>query len=83
MTVTTDNLSTRAVVTGDRTAKRPNRAAQGRVKRLIKHIVLILIGFVMLYPLLWMVGASLKPEAEIFADPSLIPRSIDASSYGR
>lgn len=29
----------------------------------LKHLGLILFGFVMLYPLLWMVASSIKPDA--------------------
>jgi multiple sugar transport system permease protein len=49
----------------------------------VKHVVLIVIGVLMIYPLLWMVSASFKPEALIFSDPSLIPSRVDSSSYGR
>ena len=50
-------------------------------KSLLKHGVLIVVGLVMLYPVLWMVSSSFKPNALIFRDPALIPRSIDLSSY--
>lgn len=56
---------------------------QGKAKALIKHTVLILLGLVMIYPLLWMVGASLKPEALVFSDPSILPTEFDPSSYSR
>jgi len=50
-------------------------------RRLGKHVVLVLTGFVMLYPLLWLVASSIKPNALIFRDPSLIPRELDLSNY--
>lgn len=37
----------------------------------------------MLYPLLWMLASSLKPEAEIFDALSLWPRHIDFDAYRR
>src|SRR5262245_528869 len=52
-----------------------------RPKRFLKHVVLVLTGFVMLYPLLWMIASSIKPNALIFRDPSLIPRELDLSNY--
>jgi multiple sugar transport system permease protein len=52
-----------------------------RLRRLAKHTVLILTGFVMLYPLLWMIASSVKPNALIFRDPSLIPSTLDLSNY--
>jgi multiple sugar transport system permease protein len=35
----------------------------------------------MLYPLLWMVASSFKPNALIFREPGLIPTDIDLSNY--
>src|SRR4051812_45902334 len=52
-----------------------------RLRRLAKHVVLVLAGFVMLYPLLWLVASSVKPNALIFRDPSLIPSELDLSNY--
>ena len=52
-----------------------------RLRRLAKHVVLVLTGFVMLYPLLWMIASSVKPNALIFRDPSLIPSTLDLSNY--
>ena len=40
---------------------------------LLKRILLIAFGLVMLYPLLWMVSSSLKPEEQIFPEPGLCP----------
>src|SRR5690554_4604707 len=52
-----------------------------RVRRILKHVVLIAGGLVMLYPLLWMVSSSFKPNDLIFRDPSLIPSQLDLSNY--
>ncbi len=46
-----------------------------------KHAGLILIGFVMLYPVLWMVVSSLRPGDEIFRSPGLILDSLHAENY--
>jgi multiple sugar transport system permease protein len=35
----------------------------------------------MLYPLLWMVASSFRPEALIFRDPGLIPTEVDTGHY--
>ncbi|GHH68890.1 sugar ABC transporter permease [Promicromonospora soli] len=48
---------------------------------MLKHAGLIAFGFVMLYPLLWMVASSFKPNALIFREPGLIPTDIDLSNY--
>jgi multiple sugar transport system permease protein len=52
-----------------------------RTRRLAKHATLVVTGFVMLYPLLWMIASSVKPNALIFRDPSLLPRELDLGNY--
>jgi multiple sugar transport system permease protein len=47
----------------------------------LRHGVLIAASFLMLYPLLWMVASSFKPESIIFTDLSIIPPSFDFSNY--
>lgn len=50
-------------------------------RRLGKHVILIAFGLTMLYPLLWMLSSSLKPNESIFGDPGLIPSEIDLGNY--
>jgi len=52
---------------------------QGRKKHITLHIVLIAGSIIMIYPLIWMIGASLKPENEIFANGGLNPFPTDFS----
>ena len=47
----------------------------------IKHALLIAATFGMLYPLLWMVASSFKPESVIFTDLSIWPPSFDIGNY--
>lgn len=49
--------------------------------RLLKHAFLILLSFVMLYPLLWLFASSLKPENEIFGSLGLWPSDPQWSNY--
>ena len=35
----------------------------------------------MIYPLLWMIASSFKPETEIFSNPTALPRSFDLANY--
>ena len=58
------------------------RQAGPRVRRVLKHVMLIGFGLVMLYPLLWMLSSSFKPNEIIFREPGLIPSAIDLSNYG-
>jgi multiple sugar transport system permease protein len=65
-----------------RPAVRPRgRHLRARVGSVLKHAGLIAFGFVMLYPLLWMLASSFKPNALIFREPGLIPTDIDLSNY--
>jgi multiple sugar transport system permease protein len=52
-----------------------------RLSRLAKHTGLVLFGFVMLYPVLWMVVSSLRPGDEIFRSPGLILDSLHTENY--
>ena len=45
------------------------------------YILLCMLAIVMLYPILWLVSASLKPNADIFITTSLIPRNASFASY--
>lgn len=47
----------------------------------ILHLLLIAGALFMLYPLLWMISSSFKPEADIFTTTSLIPGRITFSNY--
>ena len=64
-------------------------AAESKTKHIInlilRYTVLILVGFVMVYPLLWMVGATFKSNAEIFSSIGLFtahPISATITAYG-
>lgn len=59
----------------------PASPARSRLGRVLKHLSLITAALVMLYPLLWMISSSFKPNALIFRDPSLIPAQLDLSNY--
>ncbi|GII98306.1 carbohydrate ABC transporter membrane protein 2 (CUT1 family) [Sediminihabitans luteus] len=52
-----------------------------RSRSVLKHGGLILFGLVMLYPLLWMLSSSFKPNDLIFREPGLIPSDIDLGNY--
>jgi len=58
------------------------RLRRGR-NEAIYHIVAIALGVVMLYPLLWMIMSSFKPESEIFGSLSLMPREFTLQNYVR
>lgn len=65
-------------------AAREYRAAKVRsAKRagLLKHIFLSLTSLIMVYPLIWMLAASFKPDNQIFGSLSLWPTSFDWHNY--
>jgi multiple sugar transport system permease protein len=51
--------------------------------RVAFHVFVIFFGFVMLYPVLWMIAGSFKSSAEIFGNASLLPSSISFENYVR
>jgi multiple sugar transport system permease protein len=66
------------VVTG---AATPARIWRRRLISVVSHVLLIGASILMLYPLLWMLSASFRPESEIFNSSSLIPSSISPHGY--
>ncbi|WP_084106332.1 carbohydrate ABC transporter permease [Demequina sp. NBRC 110056] len=54
---------------------------RGRTRSILKHAALIGFGLVMLYPLLWMISSSFKPDAIIFREPGLIPTEFTWDNY--
>ncbi len=57
-------------------------AAARRRNKIFYHICVSVLGFGMLYPLLWMVGSSLKPNSEIFVTvTNLLPQTFTWENY--
>lgn len=52
-----------------------------RLRTFYVYALHILFSFVMAYPILWLISASLKPNSEIFTTNNLIPDSFAFSSY--
>lgn len=52
-------------------------------KRLVKHLVLIGACALTIYPLVWMVVSSLRPEAEVFRQPGLLLTEPRPDNYAR
>lgn len=53
------------------------------MKKILMYILLSIGGLIMIYPLLWLVGASFKSNNEIFSSPWFIPEKLDFSVYKR
>lgn len=67
----------------DAMAQDAARPAPKPFRRALIYAGLMAVSFVMLYPLLWMVSASFKPENEIFTTTSLIPETFSTDAYKR
>jgi multiple sugar transport system permease protein len=83
---TTDPSETYTLVVPDaqRRPKRPGRRRRGArasMRSILKHAALIATGLVMIYPLLWMVVSSLRPDDQIFTEPGLWLSEVDLSHY--
>ena len=47
----------------------------------IKYLILTLVGLLMIYPLLWLIGASFKENSDIFSSLGIIPKKFELSGY--
>lgn len=54
---------------------------QERRGAIIRYTILTVMGLIMLYPLIWMVGASFKTNAEIFSSPWFWPKEPTVQGY--
>ncbi len=77
-------MSTAVTATAAAAASTAYAARTLRRERLVltlRYVALTTVGLVMLYPILWLVGASFKTNAEIFTEIGLWPSQFDFSSY--
>ena len=62
-------------------------AAESKTKHYVnvflRYFVPILVGLIMIYPLVWMVGATFKSNAEIFSSIGFIPKNPTLEGYKR
>lgn len=50
-------------------------------KKILVHVFVILVGFLMIYPLLWLLSSSFKPTEEIFSTKTFFPKIITLNNY--
>ncbi|MFC3495744.1 carbohydrate ABC transporter permease [Glycomyces rhizosphaerae] len=79
----TDTLDKTAAAPRDssRAPGRRTRSGPSPLRSILKHALLILGALVMLYPVLWMVVSSLRPNDVIFRDPSLVLNDLQTGNY--
>ena len=59
------------------------REQRNLMNLILRYIVLIVVGVIMIYPLVWMVGASFKTNSEIFSGINFIPINPTLDGYKR
>ncbi|MBE8519305.1 carbohydrate ABC transporter permease [Amycolatopsis sp. H6(2020)] len=82
--MTTDITSPPATVVPPPKRERPGAyrpSARSVLRAVGKHVGLVLLAVVMLYPVLWMVVSSLRPNDEIFRSPGLVLDHLRVQNY--
>jgi len=57
------------------------RETRRKVSTVLRYAVLIFVGIIMMYPLVWMCGASFKSNNEIFSSVGFIPKNPTVEGY--
>ncbi|SDD58441.1 multiple sugar transport system permease protein [Paenibacillus sp. UNCCL117] len=65
-----------AAVTSVRT-----RSMRQAYANILKHLLIVAFGLLMLYPVLWLLSSSFKPNQLIFSDTSLWPKRVTLDNY--
>lgn len=76
------HLSNTPIHTTDEAAA-ARRARMDLISSVIRYALLFGVGFLMLYPLIWLVGASFKTNSEIFSGAGFLPSSPTLEGYTR
>ncbi|MBN2005752.1 MAG: carbohydrate ABC transporter permease [Anaerolineae bacterium] len=58
-----------------------NMKTDAVVRHTLTHLFIIILGLFMIYPVVWMVISSFKPNNMIFSDPGLIPKVVTIENY--
>jgi multiple sugar transport system permease protein len=59
------------------------KKSESHIFETLTHIFIIVLGLAMLYPVLWMILSSFKPNNLIFSDTSLIPKVFTLENYAK
>ena len=80
-------VPTPATSTASQTGRAPQEAIQhgpttgDRARSVLKHLVLIAASVVMIYPLLWLIASSFRPNDLIFRTPGLWVSDLYVENY--
>lgn len=75
--MTTEGLALGRTVRPKRTGKRLRQA----LVEVLKHVGVLALAFTMIYPLIWLVVASLRPDSLIFREPGLVLSQLSLDNY--
>jgi multiple sugar transport system permease protein len=82
--MTTELLADSHAVTGNRSPHETRGTRPGlwpRAGRILRHVLLLGVVAVALYPVLWMIVSSLRPDGSIFGNPSLVLNTFEVANY--
>lgn len=74
-------VTSQKLLTGRAGRATKSQARIRKTRKLIAHVLIIAFGSLMLYPLVWMLFASFKPQDEIFSSPGLLPRTWTIDNF--
>ncbi|MDY7100882.1 MAG: carbohydrate ABC transporter permease [Actinomycetota bacterium] len=63
------------------TPPRRHRPLRRRLRRVLRHVSLVVLSLVMIYPLLWLLVASFRPDELVFRDPGLRFSDLSFDNY--
>jgi len=81
MTALHDAPAVTPVVRDEPLPRRRRMRPKDAARSVSKHIGLILLSIVMIYPLIWLVVSSLKPNSEIFTNLGLFASELSLDNY--
>jgi multiple sugar transport system permease protein len=62
-------------------AQVPGADGKRILRSILKHAALIIVGGIMIYPLLWMIASSLRPNDIIFREPGILLETLETGNY--
>lgn len=74
-------MTTEAARVGSQQYRPGARHVRRTIGNLLKHAGVLALAFTMLYPLIWLVVASLRPESLIFREPGLVLEQLSLDNY--
>ncbi|MEC3853147.1 carbohydrate ABC transporter permease [Paenarthrobacter ureafaciens] len=75
-------MATESIVLPGGAAIQRNKKRGGKPGRhLLAHTLIILVGLLMIYPLLWLIVSAFRPQDQIFSEPGLVPREMTLQNF--